>query len=178
MRPERGTASLPLLGVAALLVLLALLGVDVGRYLAARAQAVAAADAAALAAAPVTFRPFGAGSGPRAEAARFARANGARLLSCRCPLDRSPATRRVDVVVAVPVTLTLLGAREVRARSRAEFSPTRMLGAESRGATGRTAARDGAMAASAGWGHRAYDGSQQRGGAVLVERLVEVAALR
>ena len=120
---ERGAATLPVLGVVALLVVLSVGVVDVGRYLAAQAQAAAAADAAALAAAPVTFRPFGATGSPAAEAARFASANGARLVWCACGLDESPAPREVEVAVVAAVDLTMLGKTSVRATARAEFNP-------------------------------------------------------
>ncbi len=123
MSGDRGAAALPVLGIVGLLIILGFVVSDVGRYLAARSQVVAAADAAALAAAPVTFHAFGARTGPRGEAARFATANGARLLRCICALDPSFAPRRVEVVVAASVDLSLFGRREVRARSRAEFRP-------------------------------------------------------
>lgn len=125
---QRGAASLPLVGVIAVIVVLTLGVVDVGTYLAARARAVAAADAAALAAAPVTFRPFGAAGSPAAEAARFASANGARLVTCRCPVDRTLGRREVEVSVVVSVELLLLGAHRVRASGRAEFAPAAVFG--------------------------------------------------
>lgn len=120
---QRGAATLPLLGIAALLVLLAALVADTGSYLSARARASAAADAAALAAAPVTFRSFGARGGPGDEAARFAVANGAVLVSCRCVEDPSWSERRVEVVVEVRVATLLFGSHAVRAIGRAEFRP-------------------------------------------------------
>ncbi len=120
---ERGSAGPVVLGIVTLLAVMSVLVSDVGRYLAARSRVVAAADAAALAAAPVTFHPYGARSGPRGEAARFAAANGARLVTCLCSVDRSYAPRRVEVVVTTDVDLQLLGRREIRARSRAEFHP-------------------------------------------------------
>jgi secretion/DNA translocation related TadE-like protein len=123
---ERGAVTPILLAVAAVIVVLSLLVADVGGYLAARQQAAAAADAAALAAAPVTFRPFGAAGSPRQEAARFAAANGAQLVWCRCPVDRTWVTREVEVLVARSVDLIMLGRRRIRVRSRAEFEPTRL----------------------------------------------------
>ena len=127
MSGQYGAASLLLLAVGGLVVVLAVLLADVGGFLAARLQASAAADAAALAAAPVTFRPFGSTGSPVDEAARFAVANGARLVSCRCPVDPSWSPREVEVVVAVSVDLMVLGATEAQARSRAEFVPTELL---------------------------------------------------
>ena len=85
--------SLLLLAVGGFVVVLAVLLADLGGFLAARLQASAAADAAALAAAPVTFRRFGSAGTPIDEAARFAVANGARLVTCRCPVDRPAASR-------------------------------------------------------------------------------------
>ncbi len=121
--------SLLLLAVGGLVVVLTVLLADVGGFLAARLQASAAADAAALAAAPVTFRPFGSAGSPIDEAARFAVANGARLVTCRCPVDPSWSPREVEVVVAVSVDLMVFGATEAQARSRAEFIPIELVGA-------------------------------------------------
>jgi len=112
--------------VAALLVVgmvLALLVADVARVTEARARLTAAADAAALAAAPATFADFGAGADPYRSAAEMARANSAQLVECSCRVDRSWATRMVRVVVASDVDLTLLGARHLEASAAAEFSP-------------------------------------------------------
>jgi hypothetical protein len=89
----------------------------------ARTKAVAAADAAALAAAPMTFPPAAQGNSPERVAADFAMANGARLVRCDCVVVRTFDARAVEVEVALPVDLVLLGRREVRATSRAEFVP-------------------------------------------------------
>lgn len=123
---ERGTATLPMLGIAALALLLAVFVGDVGIYLRARAQAAVAADAAALAAAPVTFAGFGGSTGPQGEAARFAAVNHGVLVSCDCAVDRTWNPRVVRVVVTVTADLVLFGRREVAASSRAEFDPTRL----------------------------------------------------
>jgi hypothetical protein len=100
---------------------------DVGLIIAGKYQAAAAADAAALAAAPVTFRTFGAADGPVQEAARFAAMNGASVIACRCKTDRSWRRRTVEVVVERD--LHLIGGREVtvQARSTAEFAPLALL---------------------------------------------------
>jgi hypothetical protein len=119
-------AALPLLAIMAVTLLLALVVADAGSYLIARTRAAAAADAAALAAAPVTFRPFGATGSPRHEASLFARVNGADLVSCTCPLDPSYDAREVRVVVELSARTVLFGAVGVRAASRAEFRPVRM----------------------------------------------------
>ncbi len=114
MRSERGGASLIVAALIAVTLLLAVLVSDVAALVQARAQLTTAADAAALAAAPVTFATFGAAGTPAAEAAAFAEANGVILIECRCPVDRSWASREVAVVVAVSVDLILLGHREMR----------------------------------------------------------------
>ena len=111
------------LGVVALATVLALAVGLVASGLATRFAAANAADAAALAAAPVTFRPFGADGTPRAEAARFAARNGARLLRCRCPVDRSWDARTVEVTVARRIDIPIIGAITIRASSRATFEP-------------------------------------------------------
>ena len=121
---ERGSATVLMVAVTGVLLVLAVLVADVGGYLAIRLQLAAAADAAALAAAPVTFRQFGAVGSPAHEAQRLATANGARLVWCRCPVDRSWAPREVEVVVERRVQLLVLGNRTVRMSSRAEFVPT------------------------------------------------------
>ena len=119
----------PLMMAVAGVILVFGIGVaDVGILLAARLQAATAADAAALAAAPVTFRPFGAAAGPAEEARRLAAVNGARLSRCVCPIDSSWEARSVDVVVERVANLIGFGAVTVRASSRAEFDPSKLLG--------------------------------------------------
>lgn len=127
MSEERGSAAVLLLAVAALVVVLTIGIADAGLALAARLQAAAAADAAALAAAPVTFRAFGAEGDPADEARRFAKANGAVLISCRCPIDRTWRSRVAEVVVERRIELVGIGAVTVRASSRAEFSPSALI---------------------------------------------------
>ncbi len=100
----------------------------VGAGVAGYVQAAGAADAAALAAAPVTFRPFGAVGSPTHEAARFAAANGTRLVRCSCPVDRSWSKRTVVVEVRRSIQLVGLGRFDVSATSRATFEPTALLG--------------------------------------------------
>lgn len=96
----------------------------------ARVEAANAADAAALAAAPVTFRPFGAMGSPAAEAARLAKSNGAGLLRCRCPVDRSMQTRTVEVEVVVVRHVWIMGSVSVKATGRAEFDPSQLLSSD------------------------------------------------
>ena len=124
---ERGAAGVVLLSVVVVAMVMSMVVADIGGYLAARLQAVAAADAAALAAAPVTFAPFGGTDDPAAVAARIATANGVRIVECRCPVDQSWRPRRVDVVVVRPVDLVLFGRAEVQGRGAAEFDPRALI---------------------------------------------------
>ena len=117
-----------LLGVAAVAMVLAVGLAGVGSLLRAQAEASAAADAAALAAAPVTFLPFGAKGSPTDEAARFARMNGARLVWCVCPPNRSWEARTVEVEVERDVEVWPVGSFVIRSRGRAEFVPALLLG--------------------------------------------------
>ena len=127
MTSARGSAALLLLAVAGLVLVLTIGVADAGLVLGARLKAAAAADAAALAAAPVTFRPFGAEGSPASEAARLAAANGAVLISCRCPINRSWRRRVVEVHVERRVALLGFGSIAVRASSEAEFAPALLL---------------------------------------------------
>jgi Cys-tRNA(Pro)/Cys-tRNA(Cys) deacylase len=122
---ERGSVSVLAAAIAGLLALLSTAVVAGGVVSAGRGRAVAAADAAALAAAPVTFRPFGASGSPADEAQRLAAEHGATLLRCDCPIDPSWSPRVVEVEVAV--TVEMFGSHTVRAVSRAEFDPVRLL---------------------------------------------------
>ena len=124
---ERGSVSVVMLGLIGLLVVLGLMLGTAGHYLSVQGRVQAAADAAALAAAPVTFHPFGSAGNPVAEAARFAAANGGRLLRCVCSIDRSWNARIVEVEVSQEVNLIGLGRREIRARAAAEFVPVKLL---------------------------------------------------
>jgi secretion/DNA translocation related TadE-like protein len=128
MTPERGSAGVLLGAVAGVILLLAALLGAVGVYLRARIEVSAAADAGALAAAPVTFLPFGAEGTPAEEAQRFARLNGTELRRCLCPVDPSWEARTVEVEVARTVRLWPAGSITVTATSRAEFVPTALLG--------------------------------------------------
>lgn len=127
MSGDHGAAAVLLLAVAALLAMLLAAVAAGGQYLDARRRAVAAADASALAAAPVTFRSYGALGSPAEEAARFAIANGARLTTCVCPVDPSWAPRTVEVTVETDSSILFFGLRTVRASSRARFSPPELL---------------------------------------------------
>ena len=109
--------------ILVMIVAVAAVGGGIGAY----TKAANAADAAALAAAPVTFRPFGASGTPAHEAALFARANGTRLVSCRCPIDRSWETRTVAVTVERIISIPGIGTVRVHATSRATFEPVALL---------------------------------------------------
>jgi hypothetical protein len=112
-----------LAGLVAVAAVLALLLIDVARAYEARARLATAADAAALAAAPLTFHQFGGSRGPREEAGAIAAANGAALLVCRCPIDRSWDRRQVRVTVGRRVDFSLIGSRQLTATAAAEFRP-------------------------------------------------------
>lgn len=124
---ESGSASVAVIGATGLLLLLVVWIAALAVVMRAHLDATTAADAAALAAAPVTFLPFGAEGSPADEAARFARLNGARLVWCRCPPDRSFESRTVEVRVAKTVDLPVLGDTTVEATGRAEFVPALLL---------------------------------------------------
>ncbi len=118
--------------LAAVIGLLAVLAAGIGglaQIQLARDTAQLAADSAALAAAPVTFRPFGATGSAIEEAGRFAAANGATLTGCSgCEFDASWNPRVVQVEVAVEVDVLGLGSTTVSAVSAAEFDPIGLLG--------------------------------------------------
>ncbi len=125
---DRGSATVL---VVAVLLPVAVLGIvlviGVGRLATARAALQAAADAAALAAAPATFHPFDGPPDPEAAAARMAEANGATLGSCSCRIDRTWGPR--VVVVEVERRIRVLGpfSATVTARAAAEFTPVDLL---------------------------------------------------
>ena len=91
MRSERGSAAIAAVGVVVLGLVLMVGLAGIGQVVLAREKVVAAAEAGALAAAPVTFRPFGATGSPSAEADRLVRANGASARPLLLPL-RLPDT--------------------------------------------------------------------------------------
>ncbi len=123
MTGESGAIGLLAAAVAALAIVFALLVGDLARVVVVRSQVTTAADAAALAAAPVTFAAFGTSGDPVREASAVAVANDAELVECRCLVDRSWNSRTVTAKVATTVSLKLLGSREVAATSSAEFRP-------------------------------------------------------
>lgn len=120
---ERGAGSVLAIAAMALVTLVAVVVLAATQIVTARARATAAADAAALAAAPMTFPPVAGDRSAVDEASTLAEANGARLVSCVCPLVATFEPRHVEVTVAVSVDLPLLGLRWVHASSAAEFVP-------------------------------------------------------
>lgn len=128
MSSDDGSVSLAAVGVVAILLVLSWWLAALGLVLSAHLDMTTAADASALAAAPVTFLPFGATGSPAEEAARFARLNGATLLWCECPIDRSFEPRTVEVRVARVIDVPVVGATTVEATGRAEFVPALLLG--------------------------------------------------
>ena len=122
MAPKNESGAIAVLGVAVVGVLL-MVGIavlDISAVVSARTRAQTAADAAALAAAPATFT---LASPPEQAATRMAEANGARLVWCRCRIDRRPNPRPVRVETAVAARLWLWEEVTVFARSGAEFIP-------------------------------------------------------
>ena len=113
-------------GIVLALVLMA--GVTaVGQVLVARNRVIAAAEAGALAAAPVTFRAFGATGSAIDEAARLVRANGATLVRCDCPPDTRYGPRTVVVTARTDVDVLGLRRMSVEATATAEFRPVALL---------------------------------------------------
>ena len=138
LRSERGSVTVFAVGVLVLGFLLVVALAGVGQVLVARSRVVTAAEAGALAAAPVTFRPFGADGSATAEAALLVRANGAELLSCSCLHDPGYAPRTVTVTARLPVTVLGLGEMTLEAAAAAEFRPVALLdGPELRSAVDR-----------------------------------------
>lgn len=127
MRSERGSATIAAVGVVVLGLVLMYGLAAIGQVVLAREKVVAAAEAGALAAAPVTFRPFGATGSPSEEADRLVRANGARLVRCSCPYDPGYGPR--TAVVTARLRTAVLGFREItmEATAAAEFSPVALL---------------------------------------------------
>lgn len=93
----------------------------------ARAAAQAGADAAALAAAPITFHPFDGRGDPEAAAREAAADNGLELVRCECRRNLTWAAR--TVVVEVETGLRLLGTYSVvvTAEAAARFTPVDLL---------------------------------------------------
>ena len=127
MSTDRGSVTVVAVGVLVLALVLAAGVTAIGQVSIARNRVTAAAEAGALAAAPVTFRPFGASGSAADEAARLVRSNGAELVRCDCRPDSGYDPR--TVVVTATVDVDVLGLREVsiEATAVAEFRPVALL---------------------------------------------------
>lgn len=115
------------LGVCGLVAIIGVATAALGVLFDAREQAATAAEAAALAAAVATYPPAGADD-PDGLAAELAARNGARLVSCWCPVDGSLRSRVVAVTVALVAEVPLFGEVLVGKTARAEFEPRAWLG--------------------------------------------------
>jgi secretion/DNA translocation related TadE-like protein len=103
MRDERGSASVLMIGIMAVVVLLSGAALLIAGYLVAHHRARAAADLAALSGATA----YAAGTDACRQAGRTARANGARLT--RCDLAGDPVDFVVTVRTQVPVGMRISG---------------------------------------------------------------------
>ena len=121
---QRGAISILGAALVGLTVLLGSTAMGIASLVLARGEAQLAADAAALAAAPVTFAPFGTERTPSEEATFFADANGARLMECRCDPDPVWRSRVVTVTVSVALPWIPVPLVGVTATASAEFDPT------------------------------------------------------
>ena len=127
MSPDRGTATILILGLGALVATIGIATAALGFLFDAREQAATAAEAAALAAAVATYPPTGAGL-PENLAAEYASRNGARMVSCWCPVDGALRARVVAVTVSLSADLPVFGEVVVGKTARAEFDPRLWLG--------------------------------------------------
>lgn len=114
--------------VVAAVVVVGVGSTSVGMILSERERASIASEAAALAAAVATYPPAGGGD-PVSAARDIATVNGARLVSCQCPVDASLRPRVVEVATEVTVRVPLFGTLSVGRSARAEFDPGLWLGA-------------------------------------------------
>jgi secretion/DNA translocation related TadE-like protein len=103
VREERGSASVLMIGIMAVVVLLSGAALLIAGYLLAHHRARAAADLAALSGATA----YAAGTDACAQARRTARANGALLT--RCDLAGDPVDFVVSVRTSVPVGVRIRG---------------------------------------------------------------------
>lgn len=124
---ERGSVSVVVAVIVPGLIIASMAIAALGQVIGGFERAASAAEAAALAAAPVTFRPFGTDTSPSQEAARVASANGGVLTDCSCPKDATWATRIVRVEVQVEVDVILFGPVTVTRHASAEFAPAKLL---------------------------------------------------
>ena len=97
---QRGAATLLVAGALAFALLATALVLDVAKVVAIRSRLTAAADAAALAAAPLTFAPFGSDSQPQLAAATIAASSGVSALADE-EQSKSPGDKLGVAVVGV-----------------------------------------------------------------------------
>ena len=116
---DRGSVTVLAVGALVLALVLVVGVTAIGQVLIARNRVIAAA--------PVTFRPFGATGSAMEEASRLVRSNGATLVRCDCRPDSRYAPR--TVVVTAMVNVDVLGLREtsIEATAAAEFRPVALL---------------------------------------------------
>jgi Flp pilus assembly protein TadG len=127
MRGERGAGTILMIGLCALIAAIGVGTAALGVLFDARENAATAAEAAALAAAVATY-PSAAGRAPGDLAAEYASRNGARVVSCWCPVDPTLRPRVVAVTVALTADVPLFGEVLVGKTARAEFEPRAWLG--------------------------------------------------
>lgn len=118
-RSDRGSATIWVLGLGAVILAVAMLTVLRGSAVLARHRLERAADLTALAAA----QQIGRAGQPCAAASRIAAANTATLVSCTARLDPSGRSGTVAVTVRRSVGFPLLGARTLTSRARAGRQP-------------------------------------------------------
>jgi secretion/DNA translocation related TadE-like protein len=116
---ERGSATIWVLGLSALIMAASMVGVLRTTAVLARHQVERAADLAALAGA----MRIGVSAEPCEGARRVAAANGARLASCTTAPDPSGRSGAIAITVQRTVRLASVGARQVTARARAVRLP-------------------------------------------------------
>ncbi len=117
---DRGSATIWLLGLAALIIAIALASVLRASAVLARHRLERAADLSALAGAAAIGR---SGADPCTAAARVAEENGAQLAGCSTDLDDSGRVGTVAVLLSRPAQLPLLGSYQLRARAKAGRLP-------------------------------------------------------
>lgn len=120
---ERGSGTILALALMMVIMVVGLALLAAVQVVTARARAVTAADAAALAAAPLTFPALTGGERPEEAAFVAAAANGSRLLVCSCPILETFDPRSVQVEVETTTRVVIVGEVKVRASSRAEYVP-------------------------------------------------------
>jgi putative Flp pilus-assembly TadE/G-like protein len=127
MTGERGAGTILMLGCCALIAAIGVGTTALGVLFDAREKAATAAEAAALAAAVATYPPAGAAA-PDDLAEEYASRNGARVVSCWCPVDPTLRSRVVAVTVALKADVPMFGEVLVGKTARAEFEPRAWLG--------------------------------------------------